>query len=192
MNLADIVTIGGIRIEFIIFGLTLLAIAIFHDHTLQVALAGLITILFIKATFMRFDIFHHLIEEWQILLNLFGLLTGFALLSKHFEESGVPKILPKYLPDDWKGPFVLLILIFIMSSFLDNIAAAMIGGTIANIVFRGKVHLGYLAGIVACSNAGGAGSVIGDTTTTMMWIAGIEASKVITAYVGSIPVLAVV
>ena len=40
-------------------------------------------------------------------------------------------------------------------------------------MFRGKVHIGYLAAIVAASNAGGAGSVVGDTTTTMMWIAGV-------------------
>ena len=38
-------------------------------------------------------------------------------------------------------------------------------------MFRGKVHPGYLVAIVAASNAGGAGSVIGDTTTTMIWIA---------------------
>ena len=41
-------------------------------------------------------------------------------------------------------------------------------------VFRGKVHIGYLAAIVAASNAGGAGSVVGDTTTTMMWIDGVS------------------
>ena len=59
-----------------------------------------------------------------------------------------------------------------MSGFLDNIAAAMIGGTLASALFARRVHVGYLAAIVAASNAGGAGSVSGDTTTTMMWIAG--------------------
>jgi Na+/H+ antiporter NhaD/arsenite permease-like protein len=63
---------------------------------------------------------------------------------------------------------VLLVMIFVLSSFLDNIAAALIGGTIARAVFRNKVHIGYLAAIVAASNAGGLGSVVGDTTTTMM------------------------
>ena len=65
-------------------------------------------------------------------------------------------------------------MIFVLSSFLDNIAAALIGGTIAGVVFRGKVHIGYLAAIVAASNAGGSGSVVGDTTTTMMWIDGVS------------------
>ncbi len=76
-------------------------------------------------------------------------------------------------------------MIFVLSSFLDNIAAALIGGTIANVVYRGKVHIGYLAAIVAASNAGGSGSVVGDTTTTMMWIAGVNPLQVFDAYVAA-------
>ncbi len=52
-------------------------------------------------------------------------------------------------------------------------------------VFRGKVHIGYLAAIVAASNAGGAGSVVGDTTTTMMWIDGVSPLSVLEAYVAA-------
>ena len=74
---------------------------------------------------------------------------------------------------------------FVLSSFLDNIAAALIGGAMAHTVFRAKVHIGYLAAIVAASNAGGAGSVIGDTTTTMMWIAGISPLEVAEAAIGA-------
>jgi Na+/H+ antiporter NhaD/arsenite permease-like protein len=62
----------------------------------------------------------------------------------------------------------------------------MIGGTIALVVFRGRVHIGYLAAIVAASNAGGAGSVVGDTTTTLMWIDGVNPLDVTHAFVGSI------
>jgi Na+/H+ antiporter NhaD/arsenite permease-like protein len=112
-------------------------------------------------------------------------LLGFGLLARYFEESRVPAILPKYLPNDWKGGFVLLVLVFVLSAFLDNIAAAMIGGAVAATVFRGKVHIGYLAAIVAASNAGGAGSVVGDTTTTMMWISGISPQEVVEAYIAS-------
>ena len=113
-------------------------------------------------------------HEWVILANLFLLLMGFALLSRHFEESKLPDVMPAYLPDDWKGAFALLVIVCVLSSFLDNIAAALIGGVMAREVFRHKVHIGYLAAIVAASNAGGAGSVVGDTTTTMMWIAGVS------------------
>ena len=93
--------------------------------------------------------------------------------------------MPAFLPDDWKGGFVLLVIVFVLSSFLDNIAAALIGGTMARHVFRGKVHIGYLAGIVAASNAGGSGSVVGDTTTTMMWIDGVSPLSVLEAYVAA-------
>ncbi|PKP23181.1 MAG: hypothetical protein CVU05_00435, partial [Bacteroidetes bacterium HGW-Bacteroidetes-21] len=182
-------SIAGIRIEFILFALTLIGVALFHHHTLKVAVTGLIVIFSYKLVFdSGFNVYEHFLGEnsildqivnkherqgeWPILLNLFGLLVGFAILARQFEESGVPDWLPKFLPNDWKGPFVLLILIFVLSSFLDNIAAAMIGGTIALVVFKQKVHIGYIAAIVAASNAGGSGSVVGDTTTTMMWIDG--------------------
>jgi Na+/H+ antiporter NhaD/arsenite permease-like protein len=130
-------------------------------------------------------------HEWVILTNLLCLLVGFALLSNHFERSHVPEVLPRFLPDDWRGAFVLLAMIFVLSGFLDNIAAALIGGTIAATVFRGKVHIGYLAAIVAASNAGGAGSVVGDTTTTMMWLDGVDPLDVLHAYVAAAVALAV-
>lgn len=76
-------------------------------------------------------------------------------------------------------------MVFVLSSFLDNIAAALIGGAMAHQLFKGKVHVGYLAAIVACSNAGGSGSVVGDTTTTMMWIDGVSPLNVVHAYVAA-------
>jgi Na+/H+ antiporter NhaD/arsenite permease-like protein len=196
-------SIGPIRIEFIIFGFILLGVALFHKQTFRVAVIGLSVLLTFKLIFdPGFHLFEHLFGttpfgeqimdkelrqgEWGIILNLLGLLLGFALLSKIFEESKVPEILPKFLPDDWKGPFMLLVFVFIMSAFLDNIAAALIGGTIALVVFRKRVHIGYLAAIVAASNAGGAGSVVGDTTTTMMWIDGVAAFDVLHAYVAAV------
>ena len=186
------VMLGPVPVDFILFALVLLGIALFHRHTLQVAVTGLVVITIYKLAFTGFaqgsgfaglaGLFAH---EWVILANLFGLLLGFALLSKHFEDSNVPAELPKILPDDWKGGFFLLVIVFVLSSFLDNIAAALIGGTMASAVFRGKVHIGYLAGIVAASNAGGSGSVVGDTTTTMMWIAGVDPLDVLEAFVAA-------
>jgi len=52
-------------------------------------------------------------------------------------------------------------------------------------VFRGRVHIGYLAAIVAASNAGGSGSVVGDTTTTMMWIDGVAPVDVLEAFIAA-------
>ncbi|NWG23403.1 MAG: citrate transporter [Pseudorhodoplanes sp.] len=183
----------GIPVDFILFGLTLLGVALFHHHTLQVALTGLAAITLYKLIFTGFKygtgltgLALHMQHEAVILANLFLLLMGFALLSRHFEKSRVPDEMPAFLPDDWKGGFVLLVLIAVVSSFLDNIAAALIGGTVARHVFRGKVHIGYLAAIVAASNAGGAGSVVGDTTTTMMWIDGVSPLSVAEAALGAI------
>jgi len=184
--------VAGIPIDFILFALTLAGIAFFHHFTLPIALVGLAIISLFKIAFSPFtegagvsgwlDHFGH---EWVLLANLFGLLLGFALLSKHFEASRIPDWLPKLLPDDWMGGLALLVMIFVLSSFLDNIAAALIGGTIARAVFRGKVHIGYLAAIVAASNAGGSGSVVGDTTTTMMWIDGVHPLQVLEAYIAA-------
>jgi Na+/H+ antiporter NhaD/arsenite permease-like protein len=184
--------IGPVPVEFILFAAVLLGVALFHHHTLRIALTGAIVIALYKILFSPFKTGAgvagfgvHLLHEWVILINLLLLLLGFALLAKHFEDTEIPAVLPRWLPDDWKGCFVLLALVFVLSSFLDNIAAAMIGGAIAHTVFKGKVHIGYLAAIVAASNAGGAGSVIGDTTTTMMWIAGISPLEVLEAFIAA-------
>ncbi|MEP6702141.1 MAG: citrate transporter [Betaproteobacteria bacterium] len=194
----EIPSVFGIAVDFILFAAILFGIALFHHHTLLIAGGGLVILVLYKIAFAGFKtgpgvegFVRHLGHEWVTLANLLGLLLGFALLSKHFEDSKVPAVLPKYLPDDWKGGFALLAMIWVLSSFLDNIAAALIGGAIAHTVFRAKVHIGYLAAIVAASNAGGAFSVVGDTTTTMMWIAGVSPFSVIEASVASVVALVV-
>ncbi|MCR4331960.1 MAG: hypothetical protein NUV34_04565 [Sulfuricaulis sp.] len=193
---ADAPALLGIPIEFMLFALTLLGVALFHHRTLAVALSGLFAITLYKLLVTGFHagtglagLLGHLQHEWVILTNLLGLLLGFAVLSRHFEESHIPKILPRWLPDDWKGGFMLLAMVFVLSSFLDNIAAALIGGTVAASVFHRRVHIGYLAAIVAASNAGGSGSVVGDTTTTMMWIDGVSPVDVIHAYAAAFAAL---
>ena len=166
----DAPTLGGIPVDFVLFAITLLGVAVFHHYTLRVALSGLAIITVYKLIYTGFKdgpglggLLSHLHHEWVILTNLLCLLVGFALL----------------------------VLIWIMSGFLDNIAAALIGGAIAATVFRRKVHIGYLAAIVAASNAGGAGSVVGDTTTTMMWLDGVSPLDVLPAYVAAAAALLV-
>ena len=184
--------VAHIPLEFILFALTLIGVMLFHDKTLYVGLTGLATITLYKLLFTGFNVLGHLGHEWVMLANLFCLLMGFALLSRHFEKSHVPVVLPKYLPDDWRGGFVLLVMVFVLSSFLDNIAAALIGGAMAHQLFKAKVHVGYLAAIVAASNAGGSGSVVGDTTTTMMWINGVKPLVVFDAYAAAVVALCIV
>src|SRR5574343_25004 len=193
------VSVGGIPLEFFLFAATLLGVALFHHFSLWVALGGFAVISVYKIAVTGFvtgaglaGFAGHLHHEWVTVANLFCLLTGFAILARHFEKSHVPVILPKYLPDDWKGGFMLLVMVFVISSFLDNIAAALIGGAMAHQLFKGKVHIGFLAAIVAASNAGGSGSVVGDTTTTMMWIDGISPLIVLDAYVAAFVALLIV
>lgn len=185
-------------IEFLVFGLTLLGVAIFHRHALPIAAGGLVFTVAYQWLFTQFPagagavgLLTHFAHEWVLLTNLLLLLVGFALVSRHFEESGIPAALPHYLPDDWTGAFALLVIVFVLSSFLDNIAGALIGGATAHTLFRGRLTVGYIAAIVAAANAGGAGSVIGDTTTTMMWISGVAPSEVLHAYIAAVAALLV-
>lgn len=181
----------GVPAEFILFGLTLLGVALFHHRTFLVAVTGLVAIIAYKFFFTGFregigldGLIGHMWHERVTLGNLFLLLLGFAVLSRHFEDSRAPEAMPRILPDNWLGGLALLAMIFFISSFLDNIAAALIGGVVARHVYK-RVYIGYLAAIVAASNAGGSGSVVGDTTTTMMWIDGVSPLDVLHAYVAA-------
>jgi hypothetical protein len=145
---AQPVDLFGVPVDFILFGLTLLGVAIFHRKTLQIALTGLVVVTAYKLFFTGFrqgEGFNGLAlqmqHEWVILTNLFLLLMGFAILSRHFENSHIPDEMPRVLPDGWTGGLLLLVIVFVLSAFLDNIAGALIGGTIARHVFKGKVHI---------------------------------------------------
>src|SRR5437016_13241017 len=75
--------IFGIPNDFILFGMTLVCVAVFHHHTIRVALAGLLTIATYKIVFTGFGtgpgvigFVLHVGHEWVILANLLCLLTG--------------------------------------------------------------------------------------------------------------------
>lgn len=184
----------GVPLEFLLFGLTLLGIALFHKRSLEISVTGLLVILAFEALVTAFPtgrgmgaLLLHLDHEWVIIANLLLLLIGFEVLSNQFERSNISDHLPNLLPDNWTGGLALLAIVFVMAAFLDNIAAAVLGGVMARHVYRGRVGVAFLAAIVAASNAGGAGSVIGDTTTTMMWLNGVSALTVLPAYVAAVP-----
>ena len=118
---------------------------------------GLGVILAVRLALTPFSLGDHLLREWAKLANLFGLLVGFELLADHFERSSVTDRLATRLPDGAPGCFALLALVWALSGVLDNIAAALIGATIAGRLYDRRVHVGYLAALVAAANAGGAG-----------------------------------
>jgi Na+/H+ antiporter NhaD/arsenite permease-like protein len=181
----------SIPAEFFIFAATLIAIGIFHGHTLLAAALGLFAAVLYKLAILGGTAWVHWIgavaaHEWSTLANIVLVLLGFAVMANHFERSHLAEVLPRVLPDNWAGGVLLLGMVFALSIFLDNIAAAIIGGIMARHYYRSEVGVGFLAAIVAAANAGGAGSVMGDTTTTMMWINGISAFKVLPAFLASL------
>lgn len=179
-------------VPFVIFGLTLLLITLFHSRALYIAAGGFaVALVFALLVDGPARTGLRLGHELPLLANLLLLLTGFAVLASQFELSRLPDQLPRYLPSGWWAGLSLLGLVFILSTFLDNIAGAVIGGVLARQVFGGSVSLAYVVGIVAAANAGGAGSVLGDTTTTMLWIGGIEPLGLAEAFVGATVAFAV-
>jgi hypothetical protein len=103
---AQPVYLFGIPVDFILFGLTLRAVAVFHHKTLEVALTGLVAVTLYKLLFTGFrqgesptGLMLQLHHEWVVLANLFLLLMGFAILSRHFEKSRIPDAMPAFLPN---------------------------------------------------------------------------------------------
>ncbi len=175
---------------FGLFAATLFGIARFHHQAVKIAISGLLLVIVTRLSLTDFSLGEHLQHEAKELLNLGGLLLGFAVLANCFERSRLPEKLTEVLPAGRMGAFLLLVMVACLSFVLDNIAAALIGGSAAITLFRRKVHIGYLAAIVAASNAGGAGSVVGDTTTTMIWLAGVSPIDVLHAALGAVVAVA--
>ena len=82
----DYPSVAGIPIDFFLFAFTLAGIALFHHHTLAIAVTGMVIITLYKILFSPFQEgpgtagwIAHLGHEWVLLANLLGLLLGFAL-----------------------------------------------------------------------------------------------------------------
>jgi Na+/H+ antiporter NhaD/arsenite permease-like protein len=178
--------VTAVPLDWVIFGAVLAGVAMYHRHSLAIALSGAAVSMLCYAHLHRFaELSAHLTAEGVALANLSLLLVGCALLEQHFQLSGIPQRLSRALPSGWRGAFGLVALTFVLSGFLDNIAAALIGAALAQARYGNRIHLAYIGALIMAANAGGAGSVIGDTTTTMMWIKGISADRLLPAYLGS-------
>ena len=82
----------SVLIDFLLFGATLACVAIFHRHTLSVALIGLGTITLKKFLGTGFNegagfpgLFAHFANEWVLLANLFLLASSERRLLKAFK-----------------------------------------------------------------------------------------------------------
>lgn len=146
-------TAVGIPFDFILFGLILLGVTVFHRHTLRVAVSGLVIVTVYELAIGDFSGTHGtagllqlLGNDWVTIANPLGLLLGFDVLADHFDKSGVPAILP-HLSDGWMVGFVTLVLPPVVSSLLDNTAAAMVGGAMAAVMYQRRIHIGFLAAV---------------------------------------------
>jgi Na+/H+ antiporter NhaD/arsenite permease-like protein len=193
LNETTKMTLGAPSV-FFLFALMLAGVAVWHRHAMTIAIAGLVVVAGYRAFLDGLGpvaVIGQLGSEGATLVNLFLVLTGFQLVAHQFERSRAPDHLPHLLPRSWLGGVVLLAIVFVLSAFLDNIAAASIGGVAARHAYAGRVGMGFLAAVVAAANAGGAGSVLGDTTTTLMWLHGISPIALLPAYVAAVAAFAI-
>src|SRR5512133_2351129 len=93
--------VAGVPVVFFIFAATLAGVLISHRRAWAIALVGLAFIGVVRVAFSRFDAASHVAAEAPKLMNLFGLLVGFAVLADHFDQSHAGARLPRVLP---RGP----------------------------------------------------------------------------------------
>jgi hypothetical protein len=97
----------GAPIDFVLFGLMLAGIALFHHHTLQVALTGVAAIMLYELASGGLDtgpglegLALHLAHEWVTLANLLGL---FGMTSSTRAYSPLPTALTWLIPRGRSG-----------------------------------------------------------------------------------------
>lgn len=114
---------------------------------------------------------HHMFDIANILFFLLGAMTivetidehqGFTIITDKIKTTNKVKLL-----------WIIAILSFIFSALLDNLTTAIVMISLLRKLVGDKETRWLFAGmVVIAANAGGAWSVIGDVTTTMLWIGG--------------------
>ncbi len=120
---------------------------------------------------LEYQVAHTVFEIASILFFLLGAMTiveivdafdGFSLITNRIQASSKLRLL-----------WMIGILTFFMSAVLDNLTTTIVMISLTKkLIADHKTRL-FFAGLIVCaSNAGGAWTVIGDVTTTMLWIKG--------------------
>lgn len=123
---------------------------------------------------------HSFSEIAGILFFLLGAMTivelidahnGFDIITEKIKAKNATKLL-----------WIIALIAFFLSSFLDNLTTAIVMISIARKLIAHKETRWWFAGIIIiASNFGGAWSPLGDVTTTMLWIGGqITTYKIVT------------
>jgi Na+/H+ antiporter NhaD/arsenite permease-like protein len=112
---------------------------------------------------------HTLFEISGVLFFLLGAMTivemidafeGFSVITTRIKATSKVRLL-----------WIIAWLTFLMSSALDNLTSTIVMvSLVKKLVTRAENRLIYAGIIIIAANAGGAWTVIGDVTTTMLWI----------------------
>ncbi len=98
----------------------------------------------------------------MMIVELVDAFEGFNVITDRIQARGKVRLL-----------WILSILAFFMSSVLDNLASTIVMVSLARKLVADQETRWFYAGMIVCAaNAGGVWSVIGDVTTTMLWISG--------------------
>jgi Na+/H+ antiporter NhaD/arsenite permease-like protein len=106
-----------------------------------------------------------------ILILLLGAMTMVKIIDLHDGFGRIINKLQKLSQSDFTNYITLIT--FLLSSVMDNFTTAILMTTIVRKVTQNKQERWLLLSmIVIAANAGGAWSVLGDVTTSMLWIGG--------------------
>lgn len=110
-------------------------------------------------------------EIFELVIFLLSAMTLVEILTHYGLFDYIYTKLLKFKLGDKAQFFALTLLVFISSSFIDNLTTTIVFLQIAGRFFSGKNLLKAASAIVIAANAGGAFSPVGDITTTMLWLA---------------------
>lgn len=122
-----------------------------------------------KEYILEHQLIHTIYEISGVLFFLLGAMTiveivdafgGFTVITDRIQAKSIVKLL-------WMISF----LAFFMSAVLDNLTTTIVMiSLVKKLIDDHKTRLFFAGMIVCAANAGGAWTVIGDVTTTMLWI----------------------
>jgi Na+/H+ antiporter NhaD/arsenite permease-like protein len=164
----------------IIFVAGYVAIAFEHSLKLNKAAAALITgvlcwTIYIvqtdNADAINDELLHHLGEIASILFFLLGAMTIVELVDSHngfeFITQNITTTKKQYLL------LIITLLTFFLSALLDNLTTSIVMTSLcAKLLAEKEDRLWFAGMIIIAANAGGVWSILGDVTTTMLWIGG--------------------